>query len=259
MFLTLSMIFAFATLTDCASSPTGRKQLKLIDSGQMSQLGIQSFDELKKQQPISTDPKQNQLVQCVTNALLKAMGKDPSQWEIRVFKDDTPNAFALPGNKVGVHTGMITLVQNPDQLAAVIGHEIGHVLANHGNERMSQALVAQAGMTAAALALGQDSQKDQLIIAALGVGTQFGVLLPYQRTQESEADTLGVEYMAKAGFDPMQSVQLWKLMAAKTGKGPAEFLSTHPSNSSRINALGKLAPKYVPVYEAVKNKPQCHL
>jgi predicted Zn-dependent protease len=141
-------------LCGCASSPTGRKQLTLLGSGQMDQMGDQSFEELKKKQPQSKDPKQTQYVRCITDRLLTTMGENPSEWEILVFKDESPNAFALPGKNMGVHTGMLSLAKNQHQLAAVIGHEIGHVLANHGNERVSQGLLAQAGLTAADLFLG---------------------------------------------------------------------------------------------------------
>jgi predicted Zn-dependent protease len=243
-------------LCGCASSPTGRKQLTLLGSGQMDQMGDQSFEELKKKQPQSKDPKQTQYVRCITDRLLTTMGENPSEWEILVFKDESPNAFALPGKNMGVHTGMLSLAKNQHQLAAVIGHEIGHVLANHGNERVSQGLLAQAGLTAADLFLGRDSQSDQLIVAALGVGAQFGVLMPFSRKHETEADRLGLKYMSEAGFDPRQAAELWKLMSGG-GKSPPEFLSTHPSPESRIKDLGGLAPSYMPVYEGVSPKPNC--
>lgn len=246
-------LFLFA----CSTSPTGRSQLTLMPSDQMSQMGDTAFQEMKKTQPVSNDSQKVQYVKCVTNRLLQAMGENPSEWEIKVFKDDSPNAFALPGKNIGVHTGMLDLVNNQHQLAAVIGHEIGHVIADHGNERVSQNLVAQAGLTAADIALGRDSKNDQIIMAALGLGAQYGVLLPFSRKQESEADHLGLEYMAKAGFDPREAAELWKLMKQKAGGSPPEFLSTHPSPASRIQELSQLAPKYMQTYQAVENKPQC--
>ncbi len=256
-----AILFALVfLLASCASSPTGRKQLTLLPASQMDQMGDQAFGELKGQGKVSKDPAQNQYVQCITSKLLKEMGEDPKEWEMLVFEDESPNAFALPGKNMGVHTGMIKMVQNQHQLAAVIGHEIGHVLANHGNERMSQGLLAQAGLTAADLYLGRDSQSDQLIVAALGIGAQFGVLLPFSRKQETESDRLGLEYMAKAGFDPREAPKLWMLMNEKAGGGsPPEFLSTHPSPSSRIKDLSKRAPDYMPIYEAVSNKPNCKI
>lgn len=254
----LSLIISVLIIASCSSTPTGRKQLKLIGSSQMAQMGDTSFEELKKQQTVSNDPAQNKYVKCVTHRLLESMGEKPSEWEILVFKDESPNAFALPGKNVGVHTGMLSLVKNQGQLAAVIGHEIGHVLANHGNERVSQGLLAQAGLTAADLVLGRDSKSDQLIVAALGLGAQFGVLLPFSRKQETEADRLGLKYMAESGFDPTQAAELWKLMSSAAGGGsPPEFLSTHPSPSSRIKDLSARAPNYMDAYQAVKNKPNC--
>lgn len=252
------MVFVFAFLiVSCGSTPTGRSQLKLLGSEQMSAMGEQSFEELKKKGNVSNNAKLNAEVKCITNALLTSMGENPSSWEVVVFEDSSPNAFALPGKKVGVHTGMITLAENQHQLAAVIGHEIGHVLANHGNERVSQNLLAQGALQAADLYLGRDSQTDQLIIGALGAGAQYGVLLPFSRKQESEADRLGIEYMAKAGFDPRQAPELWQAMKKKAGGGTPEFLSTHPSPDSRIKDLGKLVPEYLPAYQSVQNKPNC--
>lgn len=253
----LFSLLAVVTAAACSTTPTGRAQLNFESDEKMASLGQQSFDVMKKEKPISHEKAENSLLKCVTDRLLAVMGENPSEWEVLVFKDDTANAFALPGKKVGVHTGMLKLVQNQSQLAAVVGHEIGHVLAKHGAERMSQALVAQIGMQAANMALGEDSQTNQLILGALGVGAQFGILLPYGRKQESESDELGVRYMARAGFDPAQAVELWKLMGQSGGKGPPEFLSTHPSNATRIKEISELMPEYRPVYEAVSDKPRC--
>ncbi|HAG92265.1 MAG TPA: peptidase, partial [Bdellovibrionales bacterium] len=207
-------------------------------------------------QVTSSDPEENRKVKCVTTALLKAMGENPSEWEIKVFKDPTPNAFALPGKNVGVHTGMMSLVANQDQLAAVIGHEIGHVLAHHGNERVSQGMLTQAGLQVADAVLGKNSKNDKYLMAALGMGAQVGILLPFSRKQETEADRLGLEYMAKAGFDPRQAPELWKLMKAKGGGGGPEFLSTHPSSDSRIADLSERAPGLMPAYES-SQKAHC--
>jgi predicted Zn-dependent protease len=157
---------------------------------------------------------------------------------------------------MGVHTGMLTLVNHNDQLAAVIGHEIGHVLADHGNERVSQGMLTQGLVTAGALALGDNPKRDLILMGAMGLA-QFGVLMPFSRKHESEADALGVKYMAKAGFDPREAAELWKLMSRKAGKSPPEFMSTHPSPSTRIKALSKLAPKYMRDYIANKYKNNC--
>lgn len=250
------IVLIFLLSLSCSTTPTGRQQLNLIGSSQMSSLGDSSFQKLKQEKPLSQDPQQNKLVKCITTRLLKTMNENPAEWEIQVFKDSAPNAFALPGNNMGIHTGMIKLANNQSQLAAVIGHEIGHVLAEHGNERMSQGLVAQAGLTAADLFLGKSTKEDQMILAALGIGAQYGVLLPFSRAQEREADRLGLKYMAEAGFDPRQAAELWKLMSQQGGS-PPEFLSTHPSPQSRIDDLSSRANNYLAIYQAVENKPNC--
>ena len=223
----------------CASSPTGRKQLILMSSTQMAQMGATAFSQMKTKSPPNKDPGVNAYVQCVSKALLKAAGQNPSQWEVRVFNDKSANAFALPGKKIGVHTGMIALAQTPSQLAAVIGHEIGHVEANHGSERVSMGMTAQmAQQLTSQLLEGSNLQGPTL--AAIGLGAQFGVLLPYSRTHESEADYIGLQTMAKAGFDPQEAVTLWQLMAQKNqGRSAPEFLSTHPSPQTRIKQLSK--------------------
>ncbi len=223
----------------------------------MSKMGVNSFNALKKTQRVSRNTRQVAYVKCISNHLLVGLSEKPRNWEVQVFVDKSPNAFALPGNKIGVHTGLIDLVKNQSQLAAVIGHEIGHVKANHGNERASQGLVAQVGMTAADLALGRDSVSDQIILGALGLGAQFGVLLPFSRKHEQEADRLGVRYMAKSGFDPMQAAELWKLMKRKSGSGPPEILSTHPSPESRIKDLKKIGQRHLKEFQAVRVKPEC--
>lgn len=254
----LFLIIFTAILTfSCATSPSGRKQLILIPSSQINQLGATSFSQLQKETPSNKNPKQVAYVTCITNRLLVAMGQKPSEWQIGVFEDKNANAFALPGKKMGINTGMLTLAQNQDQIAAVIGHEIGHVLAQHGNERMSQNLVAQTGLQVGAVALGMDSSRDSLILGALGLGAQFGILLPFSRTHEREADRLGQKYMALAGFDPRQAPELWVLMSKGAGQSPPEFLSTHPSPTSRIADLKKRAIDYMPSYEAVTDKPKC--
>jgi predicted Zn-dependent protease len=229
------LLLLTAFFVACATSPQGRNQLILLDDSKMSQLGIEAFDQMKAQQPIEKDPAINAYVKCVAQPILKESGSDRSDWEIVVFKDDSANAFALPGGKVGVHTGMLKTAKTADQLAAVIGHEVGHVIARHGNERVSETMATQGIMTLTGI-FTKDNPQQQLIMGALGVGTQFGVLLPHSRTQESEADIIGLEIMAKAGFNPLEAVELWKNMAAQGGQ-PPEFLSTHPAPANRIKNL----------------------
>lgn len=245
-------------LIACSSSPTGRNQVILFSDQQMNTLGAQSFESMKKEQKISTDKKINHYVQCVTNAILPYVPKQEgfTDWEVVVFDSDQVNAFALPGGKIGVYTGLLKVAENQDQLATVIGHEIAHVLADHSNERMSQAQLANVGLQITNATLNSNEYKG-MAMAALGLGVQYGVLLPYGRAQESEADIVGLEMMARAGFDPYQSIELWKNMAkASGGKQPPELLSTHPSHNTRISDLTEKAntlPKTAP------SQPKCSI
>jgi predicted Zn-dependent protease len=254
--LVLSLAVAVAA---CATSPTGRKQLVLLPDSQLNSLGAQAFQEMKGQTPTESDPGLNRYVQCITQPLLAAAKTSvpAKDWEIVVFRSDEANAFALPGGKVGVYTGLLKVAKTDGQLAAVIGHEIGHVQARHGNERMSQGVVAQFGQAALAGGLG-DSKLRGPVLAAFGLGAQVGVLLPYGRAQESESDLIGLRLMARAGFDPRESVKLWENMrAASGGKGPPQFLSTHPSGDTRIRDLQVHMAEAMRAYEATSARPSC--
>lgn len=242
----------------CATSPTGRKQLKLMPDNQMDTMGVQAFSDMKKQTPIESDASINRYIKCITDPLTAQVSQQPEGgWEVIVFKDDTPNAFALPGGKIGVHTGMLKVAETPAQLAAVIGHEIGHVIAEHSNERVSENVVAQLGLAGAGLAMKNKDKNYSLIMGALGLGAQFGVLLPHSRDQESESDLIGLDLMAKAGFDPSESVRLWENMSKAGGGSPPEFMSTHPSNSTRIANLSRNVPGAMKTYQAAGSKPSC--
>jgi predicted Zn-dependent protease len=249
----LSLLLAYS----CQTSPLGRKQLALVSDDQMNTMGEQAFAELKAKQPIEGDPKTNQYVRCVANAVTNAL-PEKQNWEVVVFQDGTANAFALPGGKIGVHTGILKVAKNQDQLATVIGHEVSHVLAEHSKERVSEQLAAQGGLTILDAVLGnKDDPRHNLLMGALGLGAEFGVLLPHSRDQESEADLLGLDLMAKAGFDPRQSVQLWKNMEDAGGEQPPEFLSTHPSNSTRMENLEKRMPQALELKAQSKQHPNC--
>ncbi|XAW88251.1 M48 family metallopeptidase [Vibrio sp. CDRSL-10 TSBA] len=229
-------------LTACSASPTGRNQLLLFSSQDMTSLGDQSFSQMKQEVPINQDAKTNAYVQCVATAITRQIPKQSGfdSWEVVVFNSDEVNAFALPGGKIGVYSGLLKVAVNEDQLATVLGHEVSHVLANHSNERLSQTQIANVGMQITDVAIGstQYAQYKEATMAALGLGVQYGVILPYGRSQESEADIVGLELMAKAGFDPKQSIELWKNMDKASGGGqPPELLSTHPSHNTRIKDL----------------------
>ena len=249
-------------LAACATSPTGRRQLLMYPENQVNSMGVAAYEDLKKNQKISSDPAINKYVQCVSNAILQTLPDDEGKgWEINVFEDETPNAFALPGRKIGVHTGILKTAKNQSQLAAVIGHEIGHVEAHHSGERLSVQTTAGVAAAVAAIAIGSNSSERNMAMAALGVGATVGVILPFSRTQESEADEIGLRYMAKAGFDPNESIKLWQNMAAEGGgKAPPEFMSTHPSDQTRMARLSKSIPTVMPSYQqarAAGRVPNC--
>ena len=246
-------------LSACITSPTGRSQLVFMPEAQIDQMGLQAFDNLKKQKPISNNRQYNQLASCIAGAITQQIG---GNWEVVVFEDATPNAFALPGNKIGVHTGMLTLVDNQDQLAAVIGHEIGHVLAKHSNERASQEMAVSQGMSIIQAVSAPQTALGQTALGLLGVGAQYGILMPYSRVHESEADMIGVDLMAKAGFDPRQSIGLWqKMEQASQGQQPLEFMSTHPSHATRIQDLEKHMPQAMGLFQQAQaqgKQPRCN-
>jgi len=245
-------------LLSCATSPEGRKQLKLIPDEQMDVMGVQSFEQMKQQTPITTDKNIQQYVLCVANKIIPHVSQnpDPKQWEVVVFEDDQANAFALPGYKIGVYTGLLKYAKNQDQLATVMGHEIAHVIAKHGNERVSNQLATEAGMSiASAILAGTQNESSELILAGLGLGAQYGIILPFSRSHESEADLIGLDLMAAAGFDPAQSVALWQNMS-QTGASPPEFLSTHPANETRIDQLRQRIPAANVTYQEALRKGQ---
>lgn len=244
---------------------TGRRQLTLIHDDRMDAMGIAAFASLKAEGKLSQDPDINEYVVCVAAAILEVVptqyGPDDGRWEVLVFDDPTPNAFALPGGKIGVHIGMLDVAETPGQLAAVVAHEVGHVLLRHGNERMSQSILADAAMNTASIAAGAAApQYQDLIVGGLGVGAQFGVLLPFSRKHESEADEVGQVFMAQAGFYPAEAVTLWQNMAAMGGQGPAQWQSTHPSDDTRIAKLKANLPRAMQAYEHARasgKDPKC--
>ena len=253
-----------ALLTACATSPTGRHQLEFFAPAQMAQMGNTAYQEIKKETPETQDAGQRRYVQCVTDALTRVVPPpvDGGQWNVTVFKDDdSVNAFALPGGNIGVYTGLLKVAKNQHQLAAVVGHELGHVQAQHANARMSTQYATSAGIQLAAAVAGASGRGDQqAIMGLLGLGAQVGVILPFSRAQETESDVLGLRYMAEAGFDPRQSVDLWRNMQAAGGGKPPEFLSTHPSSDSRITALQKQMPEAMRLYEQARARglnPNC--
>ena len=260
----LATLLLVTMLSACATSPEGRRQLKLLPDEQIDAMGVESFARIKQQTPATQDPKIQAYVECIARQIIPQVRQQPdaAAWEVVVFDDSQANAFALPGYKIGVYTGLLEYARNQHQLAAVMGHEIAHVIAGHGNERVSEQLAAQAGMTAAAILLGeQQDSNTQLILAGLGLGVQYGIILPFSRAHESEADLIGLELMAKSGFKPEESVSLWQNMS-QSGLSPPELLSTHPSGDTRIRQLRERMPKADKLYrqaQASGKRPDCRL
>lgn len=256
---------AAALLTACATAPTGRTQLMIVSDAEMSRMGAAAFDQIKSEGKVANDPERERYVRCIADALiaeLPAPWRD-QPWEVALMADDSANAFALPGGKVGVNTGLLRAATTPDQVAAVVGHELGHVVSKHGAERMSQQMAAQGAMAAAAVAGAASGNDNAQALALLGIGATVGVLLPYSRLHESEADELGQRYMAAAGFDPRAAATLWENMQANAGGSrPPALLSTHPDPTRRAERLAARAPSLMPVYEearAAGRAPQCRL
>ena len=253
----LSVILITALLVAaCATSPTGRKQLRFMSDSQMKQMGAAAFDETKKKEKVSTDQRMTAFVSCVSNHITRQVG---GQWEVQLFDDDAVNAFALPGGKIGVYKGLFKAARNQDQLASVIGHEVGHVLAKHANERVSTAFATEGAIQLAG-AISGGGATGQRVMAMMGMGAQVGILLPWGRTQESESDLIGLDLMARAGFDPRQSVAVWQNMAQIGGNQPPEFLSTHPSHQTRIENLNNAMPQALQTYkqaQASGKRPSC--
>src|SRR6185295_19442863 len=272
--LALVMAVGLAGLAGCETNPyTGRSQLLMTSVDQEMQMGAQAYSQVKNDPKMhqSQDPHEIEPVRRVAARIIEAAKRSKYadmakqfQWEVTVIKDDkTMNAFALPGGKIAVYTGIFPVAKTEAGLAAVLGHEVTHALARHGAERMSQGQAASIGVqvlgTAAGVGTG-NAALGQATMAALGVGAQVGMLLPFSRQHESEADYIGILLAADAGYDPRESVALWERMAGMSGGGaPLEFMSTHPSNETRIDQLKKWMPEAMAIYQSKPSVPAAEL
>ena len=247
-------------LTGCTTVPeTGRSQLNLISADQEMQLGFSSFEALKKETPISKDAAANALVQKVGKRIAAVAALTNAQWEFVVFESKEANAFCLPGGKVGIYTGILPITKDEAGLATVIGHEVAHAVAHHGSERMSESMVIQGSSSLFGVGMGlakTDPKWQAATLIAYGVVAQVGRELPHSRLQESEADRIGILYMARAGYDPEQSVAFWRRFSdfnAKQGANSTPgFLRTHPLDEVRIKQLQELMPQAKAEYRPVK-------
>jgi len=243
------LIAALGWLTGCTTAPiTGRKQVNFVSASTETQLGVESFAEVKRQHKISQDPAANAMVQRVGRRIAAA-SKLQADWEFIVIDEPVVNAFALPGGKVAVYKGILAVAQNDAGLATVLGHEVGHVMAHHAGERISRSTLVEAGTEALAAGISSDPGTRQTVGAMLGAGATFGLVLPFSREQEYEADQIGLVLMARAGSDPRQAIGFWQRMQAKAGAGqPPEFFSDHPSDANRIARLQSLMPAALKEY-----------
>ena len=227
---------------------TGRKQLVDISRKQEAALGYQSYAQILRTEQIVRGTKDAAMIQEIGQRLAKATREDGAgyEWEFNLINSDQVNAFCLPGGKVAVYTGILPVAKNADGMAAIMGHEIAHAIARHGAERMAQQKLVQIGTLAAGVAISDmDSAAQRGVMGALGVGAQFGVLLPFSRNHESEADYMGIIFAARACYDPSEAPKVWVRMGEMSGGGrqPAQFMSTHPSHATRIKQLEGWMPK----------------
>lgn len=258
IFLSLSLLFI-----SCSTVPiTGRKQLSLVPSSQILAMSFQQYDEFLNESKVDNSSSQAQLVKRVGQKIQKGVEQyfaehglseelNGYQWEFNLVESPEVNAWCMPGGKVVVYSGILPVTQDENGLAVVMGHEIAHAIAEHGNERMSQGLLTQLGGMALQEAIKNEPQTTQQIyMTAFGLGAQIGVLLPFSRTHESEADRLGLIFMSIAGYDPNGAVTFWQRMAAqKQGGSPPEFLSTHPSDETRIRKIRENLPEAMGYYK----------
>ncbi len=259
----ISVLCSLTFLLSCSTVPlTGRNQLNLIPSGEMLSMSYQQYGQFLSENKLSNNPTNTTMVKRVGQNLQHAVETYMAQnnlsdrlkgykWEFNLVEDPQVNAWCMPGGKVVVYTGILPITKNETGLAVVLGHEIAHAIAEHGNERMSQGLLQQLGGVALSVALKNEPETTQaLFYTAYGVGTTVGVILPFSRTQESEADHLGLIFMAMAGYNPNSAVEFWQRMAElKGGQEPPEFLSTHPSDQTRINDIKKWLPDAMKYYK----------
>jgi len=238
---------------------TGRVARVALSPEQEQALGIQSYREVVSQSDLVTSGPEYDLVVRVARRLASAIGDAGRgfDWQVSVIRSDQANAFCLPGGKIAVYTGILPHTQNEAGLAAVLGHEMAHAIARHGSQRLLQNSLTQTIMMGAQLSFtDMDRQQRQMVLAALGAGAQFGVLLPFSRSHESEADELGLIYMARAGYDPKEAIAFWQRMSAAETSQPPEFASTHPSHGTRVENLRRWLPRAEAEFQKARQMAQ---
>ncbi|MBN2167552.1 MAG: M48 family metallopeptidase [Marinilabiliaceae bacterium] len=261
--ITLFILLVSSIIYSCSTVPlTGRTQLNLYPESEMIGMSLTQYDDFLKQSTLSDNKEQTAMVKRVGNKIAIAVEEflkqnnlqsriEGFQWEFNlVVEDETPNAWCMPGGKVVVYSGLLPYTKSEEGLAVVMGHEIAHAVARHGNERMSQQVGIQLGGVALATALSEKPQEtQQIFMAAYGVGSEVGLMLPYSRSHETEADKMGLIFMAMAGYNPNAAVEFWQRMSQSGGQKPPEFLSTHPSDNTRIRNLKAYIPEAMKYYK----------
>ena len=248
-----ALFFAYQYFTSekFVNPETGRKSHVALSTQQESALGLQSYQQVLSQSQSITSGPELEMVKRVAGRLATATGKAGQgfDWKVSLIRDEKVNACCLPGGKIVVYSGILPVAQNEAALAAVLGHEMAHATSRHGAQRLLQQNLAQTAMTGIALSISDmDYDRQRAVMGALGAGAQFGVLMPFSREHESEADHIGLNYMARAGYDPRESVRLWRRMAEANERQPPEFLSTHPSHGTRIQQLENWMPQALEEY-----------
>ena len=242
-------------ITGCATTPVSKRSaLILIPKSQEISLGIQSYKQILKKEKESENKQLNQIIRRVGQRIASVSDMPNLKWEIKLIESDQKNAFALPGGKIAIYTGILSVAKNEAGLATVMSHEIAHVIARHGAQRMTQQMLLQGAMIGAGLSMKNRTQRN-IVLSALGVGVLYGFTLPFSRLHESEADQIGLIYMAKAGYDPNEAINFWQRFGqVKGGKGPPEWASTHPADTTRIQGLRSYLSRAKYDYQNVKVK-----
>ncbi len=252
----LLAILGTAPLTGCRTVPeTGRLQYNILSEAQENQLGADAYRQVLETNEISSDTRMTEIVRRVGERISRVANKPEFEWEFNLIDSPQVNAFCLPGGKIAVYTGILPIMDNEAGMAAVMGHEVAHALARHGGERVSQGMTVQ--VITEVMGAGMKNANPQArdgILKGFGVITQYGVLLPFSRSHELEADSWGLKLAAQAGYDPREAVALWQRMEAASQGKPPEFMSTHPSEQHRINDLQELMPAAMQLYDSAPQK-----
>ena len=251
LFIFLSLLL----ITACATTPvSNRSALILIPKSQEIALGKQSFSQILKKEKVSENKKLNQIVERVGKRIAAVSDMPKLNWEIKLIESDQKNAFALPGGKIAIYTGILPVAKNEAGLATVMSHEIAHVIARHGAQRMTQQMLLQGAMIGAGFSMNNNKHRN-IILSALGLGVLYGFALPFSRSHESEADQIGLIYMAKAGYNPREAINFWRRFSKiKEEKGPPEWASTHPADATRMRGLRRYLPRAKYSYQNLKVK-----